>query len=119
MNAIRLLPVFLSALLIAAHCLRMGSLILVVCSLAFPILLLFPKRWSARVVQLCLIIASVEWFRTLFVIASQRMEASMPWKRLVVILGSVAVLTGASACVFFMKPLKERYKLNKTPHQED
>ena len=118
MNAIRLLPVFLSALLIAAHCLRMGSLVLVVCSLAFPILLLFPERWSARIVQLFLIIASLEWFRTLFVIASQRMDASMPWKRLVVILGSVAVLTVASACVFFMKPLKARYKLDKGLDQE-
>ncbi len=111
MNVIRLLPVFFSSLLMAAHCLRSGALVLAGCSLAFPFLLLFPKKWAARTVQICLLAAMLEWIRTLFIITDQRIEMDMPWTRLVIILGSVAVLTGASTCVFFMKPLKERYKL--------
>jgi len=111
MNLIRLLPVFISSLLIAAHCLRSGSLIFVACSLAFPFLLLFPKKWAARTIQICLLIAMLEWLRTLFVIANQRIDMGQPWTRLAIILGSVAVLTGASACVFFMEPLKKRYHL--------
>ena len=111
MNIIRLLPVFFSSLLMAAHCLRSGSPIFVWCSLAFPFLLLFPKKWAARTVQICLLIAMLEWLRTLFVIANQRIDMGLSWRRLAIILGSVAVLTGASGCVFFMKPLKKRYKL--------
>ncbi|MHC4131090.1 MAG: hypothetical protein ACYSSP_11545 [Planctomycetota bacterium] len=119
MNFIKLLPVLLSALLMAAHFLRMGSLILVVVSLALPLLLLLRKRWAVRAVQICLIIATLEWFRTLYVIARQRIDMSMPWTRLAVILGGVAVFTGLSACVFFMKSLKIRYKLFKEPSQEN
>ena len=111
MNVIRLFPVFLSSLLLAAHCLRFGSSFLVGCSLALPFLLLFPKKWAARTVQICLLIGMLEWLRTLFVIANQRMDRGMPWARLAVILGGVALLTGASACVFLMKPLRERYEL--------
>lgn len=111
MNVIRLFPVFLSSLLMAAHCLRSGSPVLVGSSLAFPFLLLFPKKWAARTVQICLLIGMLEWVRTLFVIANQRIERGMPWSRLAVILGTVALLTGASACVFLMKPLRERYEL--------
>jgi hypothetical protein len=111
MNVVRLLPVFLSSLLLVAHCLRSGSSILVGCSLAFPILLLFPKKWAARTVQIYLLIGMLEWFRTLFIIANQRIEMGLSWTRLAIILGSVAILTGASACVFFMKPLKNRYQL--------
>ena len=95
----------------AAHCLRSGSPVLLGCSLALPFLLIFPKKWAARTVQICLLIGMLEWFRTLFFIANQRMDRGMPWARLAVILGGVALLTGASICVFLMKPLRERYEL--------
>ena len=113
MNFIRLLPVCLSSVLIAAHFLRSGSFVWVGCSLAFPFLLFFPKKWAARIVQACLVIGMLEWLRTLYIIANLRIETGKPWMRLVIILGSVAIVTGASACVFFMKPLRIRYRLEK------
>ena len=116
MNIIRLLPVFLSSLLVAAHFLRSGSYGFVGCSLAFPFLLFFPQKWVARTVQICLLFAMFEWLRTLYAIASLRIEIGKPWVRLVIILGSVALFTGASACVFLMKALKIRYKLEKRDH---
>jgi hypothetical protein len=111
MNVIRLFPVLLSSFLMAAHCLRSGSPVLVGSSLAFPFLLLFPKKFAARTVQIFLLIGMLEWLRTLFMIANQRIDTGMPWTRLAVILGGVALLTGASACVFLMKPLRDRYEL--------
>ena len=111
MNIIRLLPIFISSLLIAAHFLRSGMLFLVCCSLAFPFFLLFPKKWAARTVQFCLLVAMLEWLRTMFNIVSQRIDIGMPWVRLVIIMGSVALLTGASACIFLMKSLRDRYEL--------
>lgn len=92
----------------------MESIILVGFSLGVPLLLFIPKRRSAHIVQFCLILASLEWFRTLINIAQQRITTGMPWLRLAVILGAVAVFTGLSACVFYMQPLKKRYKLSKS-----
>ncbi len=118
MNVVRLLPVFLSALLIAAHFLRGGSLIFVCSSLAFPLLLLFPERWAARIVQLCLILASLVWVLVLYTLVQQRIAVGLPWIRLAAIIGAVAIFTGSSAAVFFWKPLKVRYKLDKSITQE-
>ena len=113
MNALRLLPVFMSALLMAAHFLRLESFILAGVSLAVPLLLFIPKRRAAQAVQFCLILASLEWCRTLYNLAQQRIATGMPWLRLAVILGAVALFTGISACVFYMQPLKLRYKPGK------
>ena len=113
MNALRLPPVFVSALLVAAHFLRLESFILAGVSLAAPLLLFILKPRSAQVVQFCLILASLEWCRTLYALAQQRIANGEPWLRLAVILGLVALLKGISACVFSLQPLKLRYKLGK------
>ena len=94
---LRALPVFLSALFLAAHFFRSRQLVLVAVSLALPFLLLVRKRWSARVVQVGLVLGALEWVRTLTFFAGQRMEAGRPWGRLAVILGTVAALTALSA----------------------
>lgn len=94
---IRLLPIILSALLIAAHFLRLGAMGSVVLSLAFPALLLVPRPWAPRVVQSVLLLASLEWVRTLFASVAQRQAQGEPWLRMAVILGVVAVFTAASA----------------------
>ena len=44
MNIVRLLPIFLSGLLLGAHFFRMRMYLLVVASLAFPFVLLVPRR---------------------------------------------------------------------------
>ncbi|MBW8000636.1 MAG: hypothetical protein FVQ80_01265 [Planctomycetes bacterium] len=119
MNVIKLLPVLLSSLLIAAHTMRKGApLWLAILCIALPaIVLFFPKRWAARLVQVYLIIAAAEWSRTLFILANKRIENHEPWMRFALIIGAVALLTAASACVFFSKSLKSRYKLGKNPKQ--
>ena len=112
MSFLLLLPVFLSLFLAAAHWMRAGFLPLVICSLAFAFLLLFPKRWAVRTVQIFLIIMSIEWIRTLAAIAKVRVHIGDDWVRMATILGVVALITAASACVFFTKRLKTRYKLD-------
>ena len=109
---LRVAPVFISMLLIAAHFLRSGFFIVAGVSLAVPVLLFIPKRRSTRIVQFCLVLASLEWFITLYDLVTQRIAAGMPWSRLAVILGVVAIFTGMSACVFYMQTLKIRYKLS-------
>lgn len=87
----------LSGLLIAAHFLRSGSLLVVGLAVLFPFLLFTGRLWAARLVQLLLVVSAVEWVRTLISIAQRRRSAGEPWTRMAAILGGVALFTLASA----------------------
>lgn len=112
MNAVRLFPVILSSLLIAAHFLRTDSMLLVLGCFAVPLLLVFPERWAARAVQAFLICSALVWVREVSSLVQQRMADGQAWMRLATILSVVAIVTAASAFVFLSPALKDRYKLN-------
>lgn len=111
MMFLKLLPVFLSYLLIAAHLLRDGNLPMVAASLAFPFLLLVRRPWAARLVLIGLILAAMEWVWTANVIAQDRQALLEPWTRMAVILGSVAAFTLLSTLVFLLKSVRDRYSI--------
>jgi hypothetical protein len=108
---VRMVPVVLSALLMAAHFSRAGNTGMVAVSLAFPALLLIRRPWAARGVQVGLLLGAIEWFWTLSTLARQRIASGEPWLRLALILGTVALLTAASALVFRSEKLRRRYRL--------
>ena len=101
---LRIIPVVLSGLVLAAHFFRARNLPLVAVSLALPLLLLVRERWSARAVQAGLVLGGIEWVRTLAYFAGQRIEDGRPWTRLAVILGVVAALTALSALAVRVPP---------------
>ena len=109
MNVFRLAPVALSALLLAAHFSRAGFPLMVIISLAAPLLLFVRRPWVARLMQIGLVLGALEWVRTLIVIAVRWQGLGEPWLRMAAILGTVALLTALSALVFQGKNLKERY----------
>lgn len=109
MNVIRLLPVLLSALLLAAHFYRAGQEAIVAMSLALPVLLLFKRSWVPTVVTVALILGAFEWIYTLLKIATIRADMGAPWLRMALILGTVALFTAGSAAVFRLSALKQRY----------
>lgn len=111
LTGVALLPVFVSALLLAAHFSRANMTPLVLLSLGFPALLLIRRRWAARTVQVLLLLGGVEWLRTLWVLAWRRSASGDPWARLVAILAVVAAFTLASALVFGLRGPKARYLL--------
>jgi len=111
---IQLLPVLFSMLLLAAHFLRADIIPLVILSLLMPIGLFIRKAVIARIFQIILILGSIEWIRTTFLLVAIREQQGQPWTKLVVILASVAFFTFASLFVFFLKNLKKRYGLNKS-----
>jgi hypothetical protein len=111
MNFLRLLPVFLSALLLAAHFFRSGLMPVVVLALVFPALLIFKRAWAARLVQAILALGAIEWLRTLVLLVAQRQAVGQNWTRLAIILGVVALFTGGSAFVFSFTSLRKRYRL--------
>ncbi len=109
MSFLRLLPVLLSFLLIAAHFYRGGNLAMVLVGLVLPLLLLIPRRWVPPVVTVGLFLAALEWLHTLSAIAGLRMQMGLPWVRMAVILGAVALFTALSALVFRSRSLRNRY----------
>ena len=96
----RLVPVVLSLVVLGAHFLRARIEVLVVGTLVLLGLLAVPRPWAARIVQAGLVLGALEWLRTLVTLVAARMEAGQPALRMAIILGSVALLTGASALVF-------------------
>lgn len=97
---LRLVPVILSAMLLAAHFSRAGLPALSLVAFGLPFLLLVRQPWAARSVQLALVLGGLEWLRAVWGYVRQRIEAGEPWTRLVVILAVVALFTWASAFVF-------------------
>ncbi|MCP4711529.1 MAG: hypothetical protein GY869_23160 [Planctomycetes bacterium] len=83
----------------------MGSCLLML------VLLLFRHPVSARMIQIFLVIAAIEWAKTTWLLLDIRQEMAQPWLRMVIILGSVAVFTLVSGLAFLSKPLKNRYFL--------
>ena len=109
MNVIRLLPVFISFLLLAAHFLRAGQTVVAFALLCVLLLLLVRKNWVPWVLQLILVLGAVEWVLTLVSVAQLRIELGTPWTRMAVILGAVALFTALTGLVFRSKALRERY----------
>lgn len=110
LNFIRLLPVILSALLMAAHFSRADQTGLAIVGLLIPFLLLIKRRWVAIVFQVLLLLSAIEWIHTTQRIVQIRQANGEDWTRLVIILGSVALFTALSALVFESKRLKQRFR---------
>jgi hypothetical protein len=92
------LPV-LSLLLLAAHFYRAGAYPLAVAAIALTGLAFAGGPSAGRVIGLVLLCGAIEWLRTAWVVASLRASLDQPYERLVIILGSVAAFTLASAYV--------------------
>ena len=87
----------ISALLLAAHFLRSGHWLLVAAAVLVPWLLLLRRAWTQRAVQCGLALGALEWVRTAFVLVPERRAAGLPWTRLGLILGAVALFTVGTA----------------------
>lgn len=110
MIILRLLPVLLSFLLIAAHFSRADQTIMVIISLAIPFLLLIKKRAIIRIMQIVLLLAAAEWIRAMLSYIEVRKLSGDDWTRLAIILSVVAILTAASGLIFQNKTILKMYK---------
>lgn len=100
MVGLQLAPVVICLLVLGAHFLRAGHVVLVLLVLVLVAMLGVRRRWAGRLVQVGLVLGAVEWLRTLVSLAAGRVAAGQPWLRLVLILGCVTVVTALSALVF-------------------
>lgn len=112
MNFIRLLPVIISLLFMAAHFYRAGLLPVAAIVSVAPFLLFVHHRLVVRIIQTLLAIGSIEWIMTLSRLVSMRQAMGMPWIRLALILGAVSMITFGSVFMFRLKSLRIRYKID-------
>lgn len=98
----RAIPAFFCAVLLAAHFLRSGRLLLVLASLAVGLLAFSGSRWATRAAQAGLILGTAEWVRTLAVLVDERRRTGLPFARLTAILAAVTALTAVSP--FLLRP---------------
>jgi hypothetical protein len=89
MLALLLTPAVLSSLVLAAHFLRRGQLLLCALCLGMAVLPLLRRRWVPETLQVFLGLGVLLWIATLRGMVEERSHAGEPWMRLAVILGSV------------------------------
>lgn len=111
MTALAHVPIVLSLLLLGAHFMRDGAIVITGLIASLCVLLSVRRAWAARVLQTALLLGCVEWIRTLIVLGLQRQHAGLPWMRMALILGAVAALAALSAWLFQTRHLSERFQL--------
>ena len=119
MNLIKLVPIYLSLLIMAAHLWRLGLFPLGLALLFAPLLLLLKKPWVARFFQVAMLIIMAEWLHTTWRYVQLRQQMNQPWHRLLLILGVVALLSGLSALVFRPDSLRRAYGLDQGRQQKE
>ncbi len=109
MLPLRLFPVFISSLLIGAHFQRAGLTFVAVICVLIPFSLFYTRPVSMRLVQIFLVLAALEWMRTLLYLVQLRIDHGMEWYRLAIILGVVVLFTLCSALVFNNSRIRRIY----------
>ena len=94
MIVLSLLPTGVSLLVLAAHFLRDGNLILTAFSVTLLGIMVVRHPWARRVLQIAMVLGMLEWLETLLAIVGQRIGLGEPWIRLALILGAVAAIAG-------------------------
>ena len=112
MKALLYIPIVLSLLVLGAHFLRESNVVGVAVAISLVGLLFVRRAWAARVVQVALILGTVEWILTLFMMASVYAARAQPATRMIIILGSVAVITLVSAMLFQTRTLRGIYRVD-------
>ena len=108
----------LGRVLLAAHLFHAGAVALAVFAALLLGLLAVRRPWAARTVQVVLAIAVIEWIQTAVVLAQLRLRHDQPYVRLVVILGSVALVTGLAAAAFQRPAMRAYFGLSPKPDVE-
>jgi len=115
MIALRLLPVVLVLGILAAHFYRGALWIPFGVTVALLPILFVRAPWAARALQFALLAGAVEWLRTAATLIALRLSMGMPWTRLAIILGVVALATALAALIFQWRPVKAHYGLARKP----
>ncbi len=113
MTIVYLISPALSILLLIGHFFRGNNLLAVIIFFLLLFVLFVQRPWAARIVQVGLLLGSIEWVRTTISLVCARIDMGEPFIRLAFILGGVSLLTACSALVFQTPKIKTYFKINK------
>lgn len=111
MAFLRLLPTFLSGLLLGAHFLRTGNPLLVLMSVIFPAVVFARRKWAKIAVQCGLGFAAFVWLLSAWRIAQERIMVDAAWGRMAVILGVVAAFNVLAALLLQGKRMRDWFRV--------
>jgi hypothetical protein len=101
--------IILSALLLAAHFFRQWAYFLCAISLLAPLLLLVRRRWALLVLQLLAYAGALVWITTMLRIVQERRIEGRRWIGVVIILGTVSLVTLLSGALLNAGRVRSRY----------
>jgi hypothetical protein len=99
-----------AALLLGAHFLRAGNLLMVALCLAAPLLFLWRSRWSLLLLQALAYCAAANWVAVAVLLVQMRQQLGQPWTAAVLILSAVALFTLIAGLLLNSPAIKERYR---------
>ena len=105
----RVILFVVAALLLAAHFLRQGSMVLAVVCLLTPLLFFVKKRWSLVLLQVAAYAATTIWIATAIAVVEERLAFGRSYTAAVLILGAVAAVTLLAGLLLNSRAVKERY----------
>ena len=79
-------PIVLSLVVLGAHFMRFGNYVGVVGALLLIGLLFVRQSWVARLMQVVLLLGTLEWVRTIYALAAVRAAHGQPFGRMAAIL---------------------------------
>jgi len=106
---LRIIPLMIACVLLAAHFFRAGNIGLVAASVLPALLLLIKKRWSFILVQVWAYEGAAVWLHTITNIVQERMMFGRPWKVAAIILGSVTLFTAFAGLLLNSRVVKDKY----------
>lgn len=113
MTGLLYVPIVLSLVALGAHFLRYGNDLGVTVAVVLIGLLFLRRAWVARLVQVALVLGTIEWLWTMYTLVQMRAAHGAPATRMVLILGAVALVAFGSALLFQTKRLKRAYRLDE------
>jgi hypothetical protein len=114
MTIVYLMPPIFTILLLTVHFFRGNNLPAVIIFFLLLLVLFVQRPGAARIVQVGLLLGSIEWVRTTISLVCARIDMGEPFIRLAFILGGVSLLTACSAIVFQTPKIKTYFKINKS-----
>ncbi len=108
----RLIPIYLSFMIIGAHFLRNRLIGVALMCFAAGFALQIKRKWVANVFTILLVIISIDWVSTAFNFYMERKMKGEPYMRMLIIIGVVSLISLCSTLIFKQKKMKERYSAN-------
>lgn len=109
-DTIRSVPAYICGVLLAAHFLRAGSLLLTFVCLVLPFTMLSRRVWSLYATRGMLGLGVLVWLGTMAARVMSRLEYGQPFLRLASILGAVTAFNALALALLLPRSVRERFK---------